>query len=279
MGGVSTIIAARFKKDLDLFTSDSRGKINHNKSQIYGWNMSKGRLQAISRIFLFPRQESWTSFKYIGMPISLSNPTARSWQSVLSRFKSKFQQLGVHWLNPIGITVLIKSVLTALPIFQCFALLALVNVMHQLAQKLRKYLWQEGNAKKFHLVNWTIVSTPKEHGRVGIKDPLLTNLALGAKLLSRLISDQNSWRKRILQKKIFSGKQRRCLDSLQEIKNGSSIWKLIKEAIPLLQSNLSWFPGNGQNIRMWLDRKMGKEALGSYQELIPLKDWMDRLKT
>jgi hypothetical protein len=53
MGGASTIIAARFKKDLDLFTSDSRGKINHNKSQIYGWNMSKGRLQAISRIFCF----------------------------------------------------------------------------------------------------------------------------------------------------------------------------------------------------------------------------------
>jgi hypothetical protein len=35
----STIIAKRFKKVLDYFLSALRGKINCNKSQIYGWNI------------------------------------------------------------------------------------------------------------------------------------------------------------------------------------------------------------------------------------------------
>jgi hypothetical protein len=128
-----------------------------------------------------------------------------------------------------------------LPIVQRSSLFDPVSVMHKLSQQLRKFLWQggKGNATKFQLVNLAILRAPKEHCEIGIKDPSLMNLALGAKFLWRLISSQNSWWKRILPKNCFPSEKKRCLKSLQEIKNGPSIWKLIKEAIPLMRYKLS----------------------------------------
>jgi hypothetical protein len=43
------------------------------------------------------------------------------------------------------------------------------------------------------------------HGGLGIKDPTLMNLALGAKLLWQLITRTYDWWKKILHKKYFMG--------------------------------------------------------------------------
>jgi len=40
IGGSSIIITRIFNNFLDLFTCASRGLINHNKCQIYAWNVS-----------------------------------------------------------------------------------------------------------------------------------------------------------------------------------------------------------------------------------------------
>jgi hypothetical protein len=50
--------------------------------------------------------------------------------------------------------------------------------------KIRTFLWQGGKAnhKKFHLVNWNQVTNSKKHGGLGIREPELMNLAMGAKI-------------------------------------------------------------------------------------------------
>jgi len=48
------------------------------------------------------------------------------------------------------------------------------------------------------------VRQPKSLGRLAIKDLELMNLALGAKLVWRLLSDSNEWWKKGFYKKIFS---------------------------------------------------------------------------
>jgi hypothetical protein len=60
--------------------------------------------------------------------------------------------------------VLVKSVLSSFSIFQFSALLAPVGIKKAMAQEIRKFLWQGGksNSKKFHMVNWNIVCSPKE---------------------------------------------------------------------------------------------------------------------
>lgn len=109
--GASTIMMWRFQKVLDLYLQASEGLINHNKCHIYAWNVNKTLVNAISSVFQFPHNESWTSFKYLGMPISLWSSSSHLWQQVISKIKAKFTLWWAHWLNPEGCLVLIKSIL------------------------------------------------------------------------------------------------------------------------------------------------------------------------
>jgi hypothetical protein len=70
LGGALVIIVAHFKFVLDSFLDASRGVVNCRKCQIMGWNSSPQELQAISWVFQFPIVEKWSSFHYLGIPIS-----------------------------------------------------------------------------------------------------------------------------------------------------------------------------------------------------------------
>jgi hypothetical protein len=84
-------------------------------------------------------------------------------------------------------------------------------------------------------VNWSIVRVPKSHGGMGNKDHSLMNLAMGFKLLWRLISGKYDLWKKIIQKKYFEGHMKRCLDNVTEIREGSHIWKLLKATLPIFK--------------------------------------------
>lgn len=57
--------------------------------------------------------------------------------------------------------------------------------------------------KKFHLVNWNQVTNSKNHGGLGITEPKLMNIAMGARLLWRLVAGNMAWGKQALWKKYF----------------------------------------------------------------------------
>jgi hypothetical protein len=83
----STIVARRFKVVLNSFLNSSRGKVNNRKSQIYDYNISNSKLQAISRILVFPCVETWSSFNYLGMLISIKNLTSQVWKGFLGKME------------------------------------------------------------------------------------------------------------------------------------------------------------------------------------------------
>ena len=54
------------------------------------------------------------------------------------------------------------------------------------------------------------------------------------------------------------------------VKNGSSIYKVCKKALPYFRDELFWIPGNGKSIRLWHD-----EILGHPPPQLPhLQAWM-----
>jgi hypothetical protein len=77
-----------------------------------------------------------------------------------------------------------KVVLVALPLYQCPTLLAPHTIMNQISMNVWKFLWQGGrsNERKYHLINWKMVRNPKDKGGLGIKDPIMMNVAMGEKL-------------------------------------------------------------------------------------------------
>jgi len=50
LGGESTIIAYKFKQQLDLYKEASEIQINYRKSQIFGWNCKPREMVEIAHI-------------------------------------------------------------------------------------------------------------------------------------------------------------------------------------------------------------------------------------
>jgi hypothetical protein len=150
LGVTSPIIARRFKWIMDSFLIASGGKINISKSRIYGWNIPGHQQDIISRIFGFPIIVNWKSFIYLGMLVFQSAASSQDWKAVLDKLASRIQSWGARWLNPTGKIVLIKSVLSALTIFQCAGLLAPKGILEKISKSLRGFLWEGGkiNTKK-----------------------------------------------------------------------------------------------------------------------------------
>eukprot|EP00253_Pinus_taeda_P020426 PITA_20426 len=251
IGGASTTIARRFKKLLDQFMDYSGGKVNQAKSSIYGWNTANHIIHSIASIFGVPSRLTWNHFSYLGMPVSLGPLKADTWNEILDKIERKVQQWGTMWLNPAGRLILLKSGITSLPIY-CFSLYHAPAVFHQKMERiLRHFLWQGGktNKNKFNLVGWKNIIQTQEKGGLGIRSPKFLNLALGAKIVWRLITGPTTWWKKVLED----------LSSL-----GSR-----------LDENISKVPGGGSSINFSNDKILGQQPVGSKAEVIPVVTWLN----
>lgn len=65
-----------------------------------------------------------------------------------------------------------SSVLDGIPTYFMFLFPMPAEVQKKLDKIRRDFHWEGGNSKdhKFHLVNWSKVTTPKQFGGLGIKD-------------------------------------------------------------------------------------------------------------
>ena len=63
--GASTIIAKRFNGVLSNFIKSSDGKVNSEKSKVYGWNFPPGTMARIGRTLGFKGNVAWNSFNYL----------------------------------------------------------------------------------------------------------------------------------------------------------------------------------------------------------------------
>ena len=152
--------------------------------------------------------------------------------------------------------------------------------MQEITKEIRKFLWQGGKSngsKQFHLVNWDIVCSLKNCGGAGIRDPTMMNLALGAKILWRIVSGEKTWWKKILRKKYMKGARKRCVDEYPLTGKGSPIWNLCKKATHIIKNNLHWSPKNGKQIRIWHDSLGPISPTIHLAAFIDLQQWIDHL--
>lgn len=64
-------------------------------------------------------------------------------------------------------------------------------------------MWERGKqeTKKYHLVNWKTIRAPKQHEGLGIRDPEISNLAMGAKMYWSLIMKLGQWWSQVINAK------------------------------------------------------------------------------
>lgn len=276
IGGASCIMARRFKNALDLFLQASGGKLSNNKCMIYTWNVPNHLIQRISRIMEIPAQLNWSHFMYLGLPLAKTKIKSESWVKIVEKFRSKLQNWGMHWLNLAGRTTLVKSVLASLPIYQFAITLAPASIHKHMELIMRSFLWQGGkqNSKKFSLVKWETVILPIEKGGLGIRVPRLANLAMGFKLIWRILNEKDSWWVAVLKKKYLNGPSSNILTESAPERQGTPTWNLIKKALPLCKSFFSKAPGNGRDVNIWNDSILGSQVRISNPHFYPLRRWM-----
>eukprot|EP00253_Pinus_taeda_P008374 PITA_08374 len=283
IGGASSLMASRFKETLDLFLQASGGKLSNSKCMIYTWNVPRHITQRISLIMEIPAQGNWSHFKYLGLPLAKDSIKSEIWVKLIEKLRGKLQSWGVYWLNLAGRTILIKAVLSALPIYQFATTLAPASIHKHMELIIRSFLWQGGkqDTKKFSLVKWSKVILPLEKGGLGIRVPRLANIAMGFKLIWRILSEKGAWWTEIIKKKYLNGVNNNILSETIIDRHCTPVWKLIKKSLPQIKSHISRAPSNGRRINVWDDRIMGSEARGSLPNFRPLQQWMKQanLKT
>ena len=89
LGAAFVLIASRFKVVLEDFCEATGSILNKGKCHIFFWNTSVSILCTISRCMGFAASSSWTSFKYLGLPIFQKNAFSKDWLPLLETFKLK----------------------------------------------------------------------------------------------------------------------------------------------------------------------------------------------
>jgi ribonuclease HI len=277
LGAASLSSAYKFKAVLDEFSEASGSVINKSKCHIYSWNTTPRLLSDISRCLGFAASSSWSSFKYLGLPVTYKRPASKDWLPQLEKFKSKIQAWGYSWLNSAGKSVLIKSVLTSLPLFQFVGLLAPVTILKKMEEYIRRFFWKGGkqNENKIPLVSWETISKPVCEGGLNFKNLCQQNVAMAAKIIWKIIAPKPGWAQLALWKKYFRGPRSRCLEQVTQMPN-SAFLKLYAKAAPLITTHSYWIPGNGKKINIWTDKIMNKAPIEDRASIRSLRCWMDR---
>eukprot|EP00253_Pinus_taeda_P019238 PITA_19238 len=275
LAGASTRIARSINATLNKYCRVSGALINENKTEVYSWNIEQRELSDITTILGFKGHSNWDSFRYLGLPISSGSNKRSLWSELISKIKAKIAVWGGHWLTKGGKVILIKAVLSALPIYQAAFLFAPRNVTEQISKLLRDFLWQggKGNENKIHLVKWDVVKKTQADGGLQIRDPALINLALGGKILWKLLHEPTHPVSEILRTKYRPNIN---LSNLQNANtaNSTQVWKLCCKSSKFFIKHVYKIPGNGKHTHLWNDRIMGKEPLRDNEEIGNLREWL-----
>jgi hypothetical protein len=172
LGGANAISTRHFKSELNKYKDASGSEISLYKSKIFGWNCTAREITDISRILGIEGTFTWDSFKYLGVPLFKTSPRVSHWLPLLEKLKLRILAWGGNCLNLVGKVVLLKSVLTSLPLFQNSILLAPKTINLKIDQMMRCFLWEGGrnNERKLHLINWDKIKKPLLEGGLQIQD-------------------------------------------------------------------------------------------------------------
>eukprot|EP00253_Pinus_taeda_P032878 PITA_32878 len=277
--GASSLMARRFKNILDLFLQASGGKLNNKKCMVYTSNVPRYIAQRISMIMEILAQSNWSHFTYLGLPLAKEAIKTEVWVKLVEKLRGKLQSWGVYWLNLAGRTILIKAILSALPIYQFATIITPASIHKHMELIIRSFLWKGGkqDTKKFSLVKWEKVTLPLEKGGLGIRIPRLANMAMGFKITWRILNEKGSWWTEVLKRKYLNGINSNILSETITDRQCTPVWKLIKKTLPLFKPSISKVLGNGRHISIWEDRIMGTEAREMSPKYRPLQQWMRSL--
>ena len=240
-------------KVLGDFCKISSQKVNLNKSSIFiSPHSNPNQAALLERELGF--KISKTFGKYLGVPILVNGRNKRAYDFLIENIRNKLSGWKARTFSLAGHCTLINAVTTAIPthVWQCCMLPS--HISKEMDKLNRNFLW--GNImgqKKIHLLNWDIISQPKNVGGLGIKKSKCRNVALLAKRTWTLQLGSNEiWTDLFKHKYNSSGSANQCK---------SIIYKSFCLANTVCDKGRGFLIGNGHSINFWHDNWLGSSTL------------------
>ncbi|KAE8711371.1 Ethanolamine-phosphate cytidylyltransferase [Hibiscus syriacus] len=215
----SSTYILNIKRVLRTFSIMTGLHLNMSKSNLYGINVEGEVLNEYAKeigcaVGVLPTV-------YLGLPLGAKRNLEALWEPVMQSFNKKLSGWKASSLSMAGRLVLIKSVLSSLPIFFLSIFRIPSKVYRKLNSIMANFLWGEGSSKsRIHWVNWKRVCLPVEEGGLGILDLNFANRVLLGNLSFGFL-DMEGYYKKLLGRAIGNG-----LRSHSKIQVGGSLtWK------------------------------------------------------
>ncbi|XP_057871094.2 uncharacterized protein LOC131077585 [Cryptomeria japonica] len=225
--GEATMKEAKgIKEVLDKYSKLLDQVMNMDKSQIFFFNTERLLQNCISHLLGLKIAD--LPLKYLGIRINMGCRQSHIWEDVLNSCKIKLEQWKNRWLIQAGRILMIKFVLSAVPIYsmQCFQMPSLVGA--KLDGYLKKFVWDRAKEhKKIPLINWDTMCMRKEDGGAGLRKMSLQNLALGAKLSWKMYKSPNKLWCRIFQKKYLDSDDFERIFTIADAYRSSPTWNFL----------------------------------------------------
>ena len=169
--------------------------------------------------------------KYLGFPIRHRGSDRNRFKFVVERVMSKLAGWTASFLSFAGRTVLIKSVMSAIPTYVMQGAALPSHLCEKLDKLNRNFFWGTTDEKrKIHLVGWNKILKSKEEGGLGIQALKGKNIAMLAKLNWRILQEKEALWAKVILNKYCSASRRRANDP--DRLPSSPNWQAIKFGFP-----------------------------------------------
>ncbi|CAJ2673056.1 unnamed protein product [Trifolium pratense] len=205
---------------LVLFESMSGLRVNFHKSMLVGVNIPDSWLvEAASALCC---KVGKIPFLYLGLPIGGDPRRLCFWEPVLDRLKNRLSGWKSRFLSIGGRLVLLKSVLTSLPVYALSFFKAPSGTISSIESILIKFFWGGSeDLRKVSWINWNTIFLRKEYGGLGVRQLKEFNLALLGKWCWRMLVDREGLWFRVLAGRYGVERGRLCEGGAR----GSTWWR------------------------------------------------------
>jgi len=157
------------KSILRRFELASGLKINFHKSKLAGINVPKSHMDCYTKTLNCDRMS--VPLSYLGLEVGGNPRKKKFWEPVLNKIKSRLNMWKGRFLSMAGRLCLIKSILSAIPLYYLSLFRAPEDVCKSIIRIQRKFLWGWGKEKRsISWISWKELCKNQEEGGLGIRE-------------------------------------------------------------------------------------------------------------
>nr|GEV63397.1 RNA-directed DNA polymerase, eukaryota, reverse transcriptase zinc-binding domain protein [Tanacetum cinerariifolium] len=183
---------------LNCFFLASGLKINLHKSKLTGIGVNKDGVDSAAT--LVGCSTFYPPFHYLGVKVGASMSRLNSWKEVMAKISSRLSKWKLETLSLGGRLTLLKSVLTAIPIYHMSLYKVPVGILNDM-ESIRRNFFNgiEKSEIKMVWIRWETILASKKNGGLGVFSFFSTNRSLLFKWIWRFLSQDSSLWSRFIQ--------------------------------------------------------------------------------